>query len=265
MHVTLANHAHVFPEEIRPEGSIRTLLDLMEQCEIEKTVAFAPFPAQVPGQDPNSWLSKALEGREELIGFGVIDFSRANLADQVKQAKDYGFLGLKLHPAYQGFELLGQSARIVYKWAEELGLFLSFHTGVHHAPLKQARLIDFDEIAYDYPNLKFSMEHVGGYHFFPEALAVICNHNHQDHCNIYAGMTSVFNKTTHPMWYLDPCRIEEIVLQTGEDRLVFGLDFPYNQTPEIKEALRIIADLPLTDTAKEKLLGGNLKAVLGLS
>jgi predicted TIM-barrel fold metal-dependent hydrolase len=67
------------------------------------------------------------------------------------------------------------------------------------------------------------------------------------------------------MWYLDPCRIEEIVLQTGEDRLVFGLDFPYNQTPEIKEALRIIADLPLTDTAKEKLLGGNLKAVLGLS
>ena len=100
MQVTLANHAHVFPEEVRSWGTIEKLLELMEQCQIEKAVAFAPFPMQGV-EEPNSWLYKALEGRKELIGFGVIDFSRANLADQVKQAKDYGFLGLKLHPAYQ--------------------------------------------------------------------------------------------------------------------------------------------------------------------
>ena len=41
MQVTLANHAHVFPEEVRSWGTIEKLLELMEQCQIEKAVAFA--------------------------------------------------------------------------------------------------------------------------------------------------------------------------------------------------------------------------------
>ena len=38
-----ANHAHVFPSESKPEGTVEKLLELMEECEIEKAVCFAPF------------------------------------------------------------------------------------------------------------------------------------------------------------------------------------------------------------------------------
>ena len=38
-----ANHAHVFPKEIRPEGSVESLLRFMDECGIDKAVAFAPF------------------------------------------------------------------------------------------------------------------------------------------------------------------------------------------------------------------------------
>lgn len=37
------------------------------------------------------------------------------------------------------------------------------------------------------------MEHVGGYHFFRESLAVICNNHHRasDPRRVYAGLTSI--------------------------------------------------------------------------
>ena len=38
-----ANHAHVFPKEIRPEGSVESLMRFLDECEIDKAVAFAPF------------------------------------------------------------------------------------------------------------------------------------------------------------------------------------------------------------------------------
>ena len=39
-----ANHAHVFPKELRPEGSVDSLMRLMDDCGIEKAVAFAILP-----------------------------------------------------------------------------------------------------------------------------------------------------------------------------------------------------------------------------
>lgn len=33
-----ANHAHVFPKELRPEGSVDSLMRLMDDCGIDKAV-----------------------------------------------------------------------------------------------------------------------------------------------------------------------------------------------------------------------------------
>ena len=44
-----------------------------------------------------------------------------------------------------------------------------------------------------------------------------------------------------------------------------GLDFPYNGAEKIRAAIDHICALEISDEAKEKLLGGNLRRVLGLS
>lgn len=54
----------------------------------------------------------------------------------------------------------------VYSAAQENGLFLSFHTGLHWHRIADYQPLLFDEVAWNFPRLKFSMEHVGGYHFF---------------------------------------------------------------------------------------------------
>lgn len=75
---------------------------------------------------------------------------------------------------------------------------ISFHTGVHRARISESHLLLFDEVAFNFKNLKFSMEHVGGYSFFYEAVAVMTNNPK----NTYAGLTSVFDRGTNRCWYL---------------------------------------------------------------
>ena len=41
MKMIFANHAHVFPKEIRAEGSVESLMKFLDECEIDKAVAFA--------------------------------------------------------------------------------------------------------------------------------------------------------------------------------------------------------------------------------
>ena len=73
-----ANHAHVFPKEIRPEGSVDSLLRFMDECGIDKAVAFAPFDDRFHEGgfegSQNVWLANEIKGQDRLVGFGTIDF-----------------------------------------------------------------------------------------------------------------------------------------------------------------------------------------------
>lgn len=269
MVASLVNHAHVFPPSMNPEGTIDRLLKLMDACQIEQQVCFAPFPHQSTDFDPNAWLSGEITKNRRLLGFGTIDVRRDDLKDQVRRLKDLGFKGMKLHPNGQDFAILSPKIFQVYAAAQDLGMFITFHTGVHHARMKNSRVIDFDEIAWEFPKLKFSMEHVGGYHFFKEALAVLFNHVpppwEKGESNVFAGLASIFTTPALRFWHLTREQLLELVGQVGVDQMIFGLDFPYNKERETQLGIETIKSLGLTDAEVAKILGGNLKRALGLS
>jgi len=265
----LAHHAHVFPAEINPAGTVDRLLTLLDACAIDGAVCFAPFVHQSPaGFDPNRWLAGELKNRPRLAGFGTIDFGAGDLAGQVRRAKDLGLRGLKLHPNAQQFVLLGDPAREVYAAAADADLFVTFHTGVHQSRLADCRVIDFDQVAWDYPNLRFSMEHVGGYHFFHVALAVLFNHVpppwKPGKCRLFAGLASVFTQHQNRFWYLSPAQIKELIAQIGSTQVIFGLDFPYNLEHETRIALSTLASLGLGESDLDNILGNNLRRELSI-
>lgn len=258
-----ANHAHIFPKELRPEGSVDSLMKFLDECEIDKAVAFAPFSDRFHEGgfegSPNTWLAGQIKGNDRLVGFGTVDFTQ-NLRDEVDRIADLGFKGIKLHPPYQEFVIDGPEAFQVYERAQELGLFLSFHSGMHWHRLRENRVILFDEVAWNFPDLKFSMEHIGGYHFFREALAVMCN-NSRNGGNVFAGWTSVTYKKGDA-WALTDEELETVIYQTGEDNSIFGLDFPYAKSDKIKADIERIKNLDISEECKEKILGKTLERVL---
>ena len=253
-----ANHAHVFPEEVRPEGSFKKLLALMDECEIHEAVAFAPFSEQVKeaGLDANLWLAEELHKYPRIYGFGTIDFTKGKIEKQVEEISKLGFRGIKLHPAYQKFNLLADELHQVYAAAQDLDLLLCFHLGVHWHRIKDYHPLLCDEMAHQYPKLKFTMEHVGGLSFFLDALAVLANNLESK--NVYAGITSVLNKDMNLLWYLGAERMELLAALIGSGQMIFGLDFPYNGVYETKESIDCIKSLELSEADKVKILGGNL-------
>ncbi len=256
-----AHHAHVFPKRIREDGSPEALLCLMKECGIHRAVAFAPFYEYFEENfQVNEWLAQEIKNHSELIGFGVIDFRKENLEEQVKRITELGLKGIKIHPAFQKIKIDGEKAFRVYRQAEKNGLILSFHTGVHWHRIAEYQTLLFDEVAWNFPELKFTMEHVGGYSFFKEAVAVLINNPK----NVYAGLTSVFDPVMNKFWYLGEEGVNELLWQIGAERCVFGLDFPYNQKEEIKSAMDHIRHLKVTEDELTGIFGGNLKKLLNI-
>ncbi len=267
----LANHAHVFPASVNPNGTIDRLLKLLDNCGIESAVCFAPFPHQLQktGLEPNTWLAGELSGRSRLHGFGTLDLRRDDIRDQVRRINDLGLRGIKMHPNAQEFDVLCPAAMEAYGAAEDEKLFITFHTGVHHYRLKHYNVKLFDEVAWNFKDLRFSLEHVGGYSFFNEALAVIVNNIPFPpvpgrRCGVYAGLTSIFTPNFCRFWYMPRERLDELVAQAGVDQLIFGLDFPYNLEEATRLGIQTIRSLGLTDAEQAMILGGNLREAIGI-
>ncbi len=257
-----ANHAHIYQDGFVENGSVDYLKYVMDECEISKAVAFAPLPPDYRREGnlhQNQWLANQIKNEENIIGFGVIDFALGNVKDQVQQLFELGLKGIKIHPAEQQLRINAPEAFEVYEKAEELGLFLSFHTGVHWYRIADYNQLLYDEVAYHFPKLKFTMEHVGGYSFFTEALAVLVNSP-----NTYAGITSVFDTEVNKFWYLNDEKIRDLLWMVGPERCVFGLDTPWNGPDKVKFAIEKIKALDIPEEKIEGILGGNLKKLLNL-
>ncbi len=264
-----ANHCHIYPKGHRRNGTVDTLKAVMEECGIEKAVAFAPFPHVMKDagltQDRNEYLARQITNDERIVGFGTVDFDRDDIADQVRHIASLGFKGVKVHPAAQEISVVGEKAFALYAEAVEQGLFLSFHTGLHWYRIKDYHPLLFDEVAWHFPELKFSMEHIGGYHFFRDALAVICNNSrHEPHANVYAGWTSIADAGKKDLWSLSDDELLTVIQQTGSEQSIFGTDFPFKSAKRIQAAIDRFEALPISEEAKNGLFGQNLARVLGV-
>lgn len=271
-----ANHAHLFPKGTKPNADIDKLKELMSACGIEKAVCFAPFHNQMDmydvsrGQNPNDWLANEIKNEPSLIGFGTINFERDDLKEQVKHISELGFKGIKIHPAYQEVKVDSPELFQVYEQAQEENLFLSFHTGLHWHRIRDYQMLLFDEVAFNFPRLRFSMEHMGGYSFFKEALLVMNNNSRDEIQHVFAGWTSIpmgedeFGNPRRGVWSLTDDDLCDLIYQTGTERSIFGLDFPYNDIEKTKKAIDRIKNLSISEEAKRGILGENLKRELKL-
>lgn len=261
-----AHHAHVFPEFIRPDGTIPVLKGIMQEAGIDKCVCFAPFYEYFKdGFDANGWLAEAIAGDDSLIGFGVIDFEAGSIGDQVRRIADLGFKGIKVHPAFQKVRIDGPECCQIYEVAQEKDLIVSYHTGIHWHRIADYNMLLYDEVAYKYPKLRMTLEHVGGYCFFKDALAVLLNNRRKGApCRVFAGLTSVFDRGVNRYWYLEDSQVKDLLWQMGDDCAIFGLDFPFNDGAEIKRVIAHIENMDISESAKDAILGGNLARELGI-
>ncbi len=264
----IANHAHLMPPHGDgngwPEGNSEMLLSHLDYCGIDKVVIFPPFACQF-GNDrkaANLWaLEEARKHSDRFIPAGTILPIADDVIAILMILHDEGVRLAKVHPSIDLHDVSDPTAEACYAKAEELGIALDYHTGPHGTRLALAEPRKYDDIAHDHPNLKLVFEHLGGRTYFEQFMAILSNH---EKGRIFGGLTSVLARETNKMWYLGPEKIMDLVDCIGADKLIYGLDFPWNSAETNRQDIEIIRSLDIEETAKKKILGGNLSKLLGV-
>ena len=255
------DHCHIYQNGLssskREVGTLPHLKGIMKRIGVEKAVVFAAYPYQPPRitdeqlTQVNRWLLFTLLEETNFIPVVEIDPKATNVIKQLEEYVKKGAVGIKIHPIDTKTIFNDPALENFYQSAEELGLPITFHTGVHSWYLKNYRPILLDEVAQKHPKLHIILAHIGGTAFFNEALAVL-----QNNPNTYAGL--VCNRK-EGAFHLFPEQIKILLSSVNPERIIYGADFPFSSLEDIKKDIEDIKSWQITTEAKSLILGRNLK------
>jgi len=170
---------------------------------------------------------------DKLIGFAGCDPTQPGHLKELKRAIEHlGLRGVKLGPIYAGFDPRDPLCAPVYRYCQENGLPILFHTGTtfnHNAPLEYGRPWLLDAVAIRYPELRMVLAHTG-HPFSEECLVVIRKHPH-----VYADVSAL---------YYRPWQFYNTLITAQEykvtHKLLFGTDYPFAAAQASMDGLRNI-------------------------
>jgi predicted TIM-barrel fold metal-dependent hydrolase len=230
-----------------PEG----LLNLKKEAGLDYLVILAEI--DFAGTVPNEFVAELAKKVPGALAFANINPTmEEDPAGTLEYlVRDLGCRGLKLLPTYHHFYLNDPKIYPIYAKAQELDIPVLIHTGSSTFPasrMKYGQPIFLDDVASDFPQLKIVMAHSGRGCWYQEAFFLA-----RHHANIYMEVAGLPPKNL--LKYFPD--LEKIY-----QKVIFGSDWPSSK--DIKEDLHGINQLPISDLAKEAILGDNAARVLGL-
>ena len=253
------------PDAERVRGALadpEALLRLLDEEGVERAALINYVAPEVMGfdQTTNDWVSAYTRNhRDRLLPVGSVHprLTRDARGDTRRLFEELGIRMLKIHPPHQVLAanayLQGDGAlAAIYGAAEEAGRPVMIHTGTSVFPGARNRFADpmaADDVAVDFPRLPIILAHAGRPLFMDTAVFLA-----RRHPNVHLDLSGIPPKKL--LEYLP--RLEEI-----SAKCLWGTDYPSPGVLSIKENVEQFRSLPLSETAKERILWSNAAAVLG--
>lgn len=255
-------HNHVYPEKIARKatdavgafydfqvmertGTVEELMTSHKDAGIDTCVihAVATTPHQV--ETVNDYVAKiAYENKGSIYAFGSLHQDYDNKIAEIDRCISMGLKGIKLHPDTQQFNVDDDRLLEAYDYMQgKLPLLL--HAGDYRYDYSHPRRIQ--RICRMFPNLLVIGAHFGGWSVYDEGVKYLLG---EENCMVDTSSTSGF--TT-------PEKFAELIHTFGEDRLLFGTDFPMWDT---KGELDRFMEVKLSDSQREKILYTNAARIL---
>ncbi len=255
-------HNHIYPEKIARKatdavgafydmpamectGTLDELILSHKAAGIDTCVihAVATTPHQV--EIVNDYVAKmAYENKGSIYAFGSLHQDYDNKIGEIDRCIAMGLKGIKLHPDTQQFNVDDERLLEAYDYMQgKLPLLL--HAGDYRYDYSHPRRIQ--RICRMFPDLLVIAAHFGGWSVYDEGVKYLLE---EENCMVDTSSTSGF--TT-------PEKFEELIHTFGEDRLLFGTDFPMWDT---KGELERFMAVKLSDGQREKILYDNAAKIL---
>ena len=257
-------HTHAFPDSLaeraitslaaqgdhnwraRLDGRVSSLLASMDAAGVARSIVcpIATKPRQFDGI--LKWCSDIRS--ERIVPLASMHPAAADPADQVRQIKAAGLIGLKMHPMYQDFDVDDAILDPLYQVVADAGLLLVMHCGQDIAfpgslraqPHQIAAVLD------RHRDLRFVATHLGGWKSWDQVREHLVGRD-------------LWMETSFSLDWLDQAEAAELMLAHGCDKLLFGTDSPWTDQAE---QIALVNQLSLTDSQKTAILGENAHRLL---
>ncbi|MEO8681461.1 MAG: amidohydrolase family protein [Vicinamibacterales bacterium] len=160
-----------------------------------------------------------------VAGISWTHFSPATV-DELRSLLEAGEIkGLKLYPGYEPFYPADPKLEPAYRLAEEFDVPVMIHTGDTYAPtgkVKYSHPLHVDEVAVDYPKVKFVICHLGN-PWFRDCMEVVYKND-----NVYTDFSGLTlgQFTDRFEAYMRQQLKEMILWGVNPNKILYGTDWP---------------------------------------
>ncbi len=264
-------HTHVFPEKIAArtidllskkgsmtpfsDGTVDGLVNEMEKADVDISVTLPVMTNPAQFDSVNRFAAEINEHfrdkERKLISFGGIHPDCEDIDGKLSFIKKSGFLGVKIHPDYQGTYIDDEKYVKILECAKEYDLIVITHSGVDAAyrdvpvkctPERALRLIR------RVPYSKFVLAHLGANEMPEDVLDTLAGED------VYFDTAVVLRNT-------DEQTFKKIVKKHGADKILFATDSPWSG---VKGDVDILKSFSLNKNTENKIFFENAKKLLGI-
>ena len=261
-------HTHIFPDKIaeatitalskiggipaHSNGKAQGLLSSMEEYGVDISVNL-PVVTRPKQMESIFEFAKAINGDEatksRIISFCGIHPLVENYEEWLEKIKEGGFLGVKIHPDYQGTFFDDPLYIRILKKAKELDLITVTHAGFDCAYVGQ-------EIKCTPVRVLRVLDALGGY----DKLVLAQLGGNELYDSVYSELAgeSVYFDTSYVLPFLSREQFEKMVSKHGENKILFATDSPWQDQGEM---IKILKSYDL-GVAQDKILCQNARELL---
>lgn len=275
-------HTHTYPDKIaaktvellsgrsgtRPQsdGTLEGLETDMEKRHIDMSVVLpvATSPKQYKHLNEFALAENQQFDKTHVWSFGGIHPDNDNYKEILRDIKDKGLKGIKLHPDYQGAFFNDIRYKRIISYATELGLIVVTHAGqdiglpdvVHCTPAMAEEVLD------DVQPDKLVLAHMGGWQMWQDVLDRLCGRNVYFDTAFSYGSIPYREGYDHRWKLMNEHLFKDIIQKHGAERILFGTDSPWTDQAE---AVTDIEGLGLSEDDRSKIMGENAQKLLNIA
>ena len=189
---------------------------------------------------------------QSIISFAGFHPNIEDYEEKLTQIKEAGFLGIKLHPDYQGTFFDDERYINILRIAKKLDLITVTHAGLDGAfigeeikctPKRVLKALDALG-GYD----KLVLAHLGGNELYKEVYELLAGQN-------------IYFDTSYVLPFLTQTQFEKMLNKHTEDKILFATDSPWQDQGEM---VQIIQAYGLGKVAESKILCENARKLLNI-
>lgn len=200
-----------------------------------------------------------------IISFGGIHPETPDYKAALKEIKNLGLKGIKLHPDYYQVEFDDIRIKKIIDYASELGLIIVTHAGkdIGLYPPVYCNTEAILNVVNDVRPKKLVLAHMGGWQLWDEVIEKLADKNvYLDTAFSIGEINWVKPEEKKDFRMLTDAEFVKMVRVFGSDRILFATDSPWADPADYIDRIR---KMPLSDSEKEDIFHKNAEKLLKLS